>query len=265
MSSPIITLLTDFGSGSGYPAQMKGVILGLCPEACIVDISHEVPPFQIQMGQVLLRDAAAAFPPGTIHVAVVDPGVGSSRRPVLVAGGERAPDQFFIGPDNGLLWPFMRQARIYELANPQLRRATVAPTFHGRDIFAPAAAHLALGVAPEQFGPAIEEPVKLSGPRVRHEGGAVVGEVVFADHFGNLVTNLDVDDLPPVDRSQVKVMVGGKTLLPLRSSYADVAVGQLVAVVGSSGYVEVAQREGSAARALGLDDPRGMPVVLEPM
>jgi S-adenosylmethionine hydrolase len=265
MAGPLITLLTDFGAGSGYPAQMKGVILSLCPEARLVDLSHEVPAFQLTLGQLLLKDAAAVYPPGTIHLAVVDPGVGTARRALVVADGERAPGQLFVGPDNGLLWPFMRGARVHELTAAHLRRPTVSPTFHGRDVFAPAAAHLALGIPPEQFGPAVADPVKLSPPRVRREGGAIVGEVVFVDHFGNLVSNLDAEDLPPVDHSQLKVMVGGKTLLPLRSTYGDVPQGQLVAVIGSSGLLEIAQREGSAARALGLEDPRGMPVVVEPL
>ena len=263
MAAPLITLLTDFGAGSGYPAQVKGVILGLCPAAQIVDISHEVPPFRILLAQLMLRDAVAAFPAGSIHLGVVDPGVGTSRRPLLVLGGDKAPGHMFVGPDNGLLWPFVRGGRVFELTDPSLRRAVVSPSFHGRDIFAPAAAHLALGVAPERFGPEIVDPVKLQPPRVRHEGGAVVGEVLFADHFGNLVTNLDVEDLPPVDRSRLQVSVGGRTLVPVRTTYAEVPAGGAVALIGSSGYLEVAMREGSAQRLLGLDDACGMPVVVE--
>jgi S-adenosylmethionine hydrolase len=265
MPSPLITLLSDFGAGSGYPAQMKGVILGICPEARLVDLSHEVPPFQILVGQALLRDAVGAFPPGTIHLAVVDPGVGSSRKPLLVVGGQRAPGQFFVGPDNGLLWPFMRGGRVFELASRELRRPDVSATFHGRDIFAPAAAHLACGVEPEKFGPEVLEPVKLQPPRVRHEGGTVVGEVLHVDHFGNLVSNLDIEDLPPLEWSALKVSVGGRTLKGIKASYSQVAPGELVAVVGSSGLLEIAVREGSAARELGLDQPHEMPVVVEPI
>ncbi len=263
MVGPLITLLTDFGAGSGYPAQVKGVILGLCPTAQIVDISHEVPPFRILVAQLMLRDAVGAFPPGSIHVGVVDPGVGTSRRLLLVVGGDKAPGHLFVGPDNGLLWPFVRGGRAFELAEPSLRRAVVSPTFHGRDIFAPAAAHLALGVPPERFGPEIVDPIKLQPPRVRREGGAVVGEVLFVDHFGNLVTNLDVEDLPPVERSQLQVSVGGRTLVPVRTTYAEIPAGGAVALIGSSGYLEVAMREGSAQRLLGLDDACGMPVVVE--
>jgi S-adenosylmethionine hydrolase len=265
MSGPLITLLSDFGAGSGYPAQMKGVILGLCPDARLVDVSHEVPAFQILLAQTMLRDAVGAFPEGTIHLAVVDPGVGSARRPIVVSGGERAPGHLFVGPDNGLLWPFMRGGRVYELVEPALRRPTVSATFHGRDVFAPAAAHLALGVAPERFGPEVLDPVKLSPPRVRHEGGAVVGEVVFVDHFGNLVSNLALEDLPPVEHDLLKVAVGGKTLASIRPTYSHVPPGEIVAVIGSGGFLEIAVREDSAARRLQLDDPRGMPVVVEPM
>lgn len=263
MAGPLITLLTDFGADSGFPAQLKGVILSLCPEARIVDISHAVPPYRVLMAQLILRDVAATFPPGTIHLAVVDPGVGTPRRPLLVASGERAPGQLFVGPDNGLLWPFTRGAQVFELREPSLRRTTVSATFHGRDVFAPAAAHLALGVAPERFGPPISDPVKLQPPRVRREGGAVVGEILFVDPFGNLVTNLDLEDLPSTDRAQLRVSVGGRTLVPVRSTYAEVPAGGAVAVIGSSGYLEVAVREGSAQRELGLEDAPGMPVVVE--
>jgi S-adenosylmethionine hydrolase len=263
MTSPLITLLSDFGAGSGYPAQMKGVILGLCPEARLVDLSHEIPAFQVLIGQALLRDAVATFPPGTIHVAVVDPGVGSARRPLLVVGGERAPGHLFVGPDNGLLWPFVRGGKVYELSNPALRRPEVSSTFHGRDIFAPAAAHQALGVPAEEFGHEVADPVRLQPPRVRHEGGAVVGEILYVDNFGNLISNLGAEELPPVELAKLKVAVGGRTLLHIRETYAEGAPGELMALIGSSRLLEVAVREGSAAALLAMEDPRGMPVVVE--
>src|SRR4051812_21743002 len=121
MPAPLITLLTDFRADSGYPAQMKGVMLGICPNARFADISHAVPAYQIMIGQLLLRDAVPYFPKGTIHLAVVDPGVGSSRRPIVVVGGERAPGQLFVGPDNGLLWPFIPGGKVFELAEPTFR------------------------------------------------------------------------------------------------------------------------------------------------
>ena len=260
---PLITLLTDFGPGSGYPAQMKGVVLALCPEARLVDVSHEVAPYQILMGQVLLRDCARVFPAGTAHVAVVDPGVGTGRRGLVVEGSDRFARHLFVGPDNGLLWPFMTGGRVFELLEPAYRRPEVSPTFHGRDVFAPAAAHLALGVPPGRFGPEVVDPVRVSPPRVRHESGTVVGEVLFADRFGNLVSNLAGEDLPPADRASLRVCVGGRTIQGMRATYGQAAPGELVAVLGSSGLLEIAQREGSAARTLGLDEPRGMPVVVE--
>lgn len=263
MHGAIVTLLTDFGAGSGYPAQMKGVLLGLCPEARIVDLSHEVPAYRILVGQALLRDAVPAFPAGTIHLAVVDPGVGGARRGLVVVGGERWAGHLFVGPDNGLLWPFTRGGRVYELENPELRRAVVAPTFHGRDVFAPAAAHLALGVPPERFGPEVADPVKLQPPRVRHEGGAVVGEIVHVDAFGNLISNLDLEDLPPGEPGALRVSVGGRTLQGVQRTYSAAPAGELLALIGSAGFLEVAVREGSAARTLGLEDGQGMPVVVE--
>ncbi|MBI5544573.1 MAG: SAM-dependent chlorinase/fluorinase [Deltaproteobacteria bacterium] len=263
MSASIITLLTDFGAGSGYPAQMKGVILGLHPGATLVDLSHEVPAYRVLVGQALLLEAAAAFPPGTIHVAVVDPGVGTSRRGLVVSGGDKAPGQLFVGPDNGLLWPFVRNGRAWELSNPALRRPEVAPTFHGRDVFAPAAAHLALGLTPEQFGPEVLDPVRLQPPRVRREGGAVVGEIVHVDTFGNLISNLSREDLPPTEAAALKVSIGGRTLSGVQGTYASVPAGSLVALMGSAGFLEIAVREGSAARELRLEDGQGMPVVVE--
>ncbi|HEY3445022.1 MAG TPA: SAM-dependent chlorinase/fluorinase [Myxococcales bacterium] len=263
MAGPIVTLLTDFGAGSGYPAQMKGVLLSMCPEARIVDISHEVPAYRILVGQALLLEAVPAFPPGTIHVAVVDPGVGTSRRGLVVQGGDKAPGQLFVGPDNGLLWPFARGGRAFELADPAYRRPDVSATFHGRDVFAPAAAHLALGVPPDRMGPEVAEPIKLAPAKVRHEGGAVVGEIVHVDSFGNLVSNLSREDLPPVPREQLRVAVGGRTLSGIQGTYGSVAVGTLMALVGSAGLLEIAVREGSAARELKLEDGQGMPVVVE--
>ena len=263
MHSSIITLLTDFGEGSGYPAQMKGVLWTLCPDARIVDLSHAVPAFRILVGQALLLETIPAFPPGTIHVAVVDPGVGTSQRGLVVQGGDKAPGQLLVGPDNGILWPFMRGGKAWELAEPAYRRAEVSATFHGRDVFAPAAAHLALGVPPERFGPEVLDPVQLQAARVRHEGNAVVGEIVHVDSFGNLISNLSIEDLPPVPRGELKVAVGGRTLRGIQGTYASVPQGALLVLVGSAGFVEIAVREGSAARELKLEDGQGMPVVVE--
>lgn len=263
MAPRAMTFVTDYGSASGYPAQVKGVILGLCPGAVFVDITHDIPPFQILLGQWVLRGAVASFPAGTIHLAIVDPGVGSARRPLVVEGGVRAPGHFFLGPDNGILSPWFRGGRVFEIANPVYRLPEVSATFHGRDVFAPAAAHLASGAPIESFGPEVIDPVKLASPRVRREGGAIVGEVLFADSFGNLVTNLGAADLPQGDRSHVKVFVAGRTIAGILGHYAEVERGEPLALVGSWGLLEIAVREGSAERLFSQHPAIGMPVVIE--
>jgi S-adenosyl-L-methionine hydrolase (adenosine-forming) len=256
-------LLSDFGGASDYPAQMKGVILEICPEAQLVDITHRIPQYDVLVGQIFLRDAIAAFPQRSIHLAVVDPGVGTARRPIVVAGGSRGPGHLFVGPDNGLLWPFARDGEVYELADTRFRRETVSATFHGRDIFAPAAAHLALGVAPSEFGPRVLDPVPLSPPRIRFESGALIGEILYADSFGNLISNIRADDLPPEGSGPIRFSVAGRSIVGLSRTYGDGSPGDLLVLVGSSGRIEVAVREGSARSVLSLDAPRGMPLVVE--
>ncbi len=260
---PVISLLTDFGEASDYPAQMKGVSLGICPDAQLVDITHRIPQYDILVGQLFLRDAVPAFPQRTIHLAVVDPGVGTPRRPLVITGGSRAPGHFFVGPDNGLLWPFARDGEVYELVEPRFRRPAVSATFHGRDIFAPAAAHLALGVSPFEFGPRVTDPVRLAPPRVRMESGAIIGEILYADSFGNLISNIRADDLPSVDPARMRFAAGGRSIVGLSRTYGDGKPGDLLVLIGSSGRLEVAVREGSARVALGLEAPRGMPLVIE--
>ncbi len=237
--------------------------MGLCREAVLVDISHDVPPFRVLMGQNYLRDAINSFPPGTIHLAVVDPGVGSPRRPVVVVGGDKASGHYFVGPDNGLFWPFARGGKVYELANAAFHRPTVSPTFHGRDIFAPTAAYLAMGVPPQDFGPPVTDLYRLSAPRVRHEGGAVVGEIVHVDSFGNLISNLGREELPEGEWGLMRISVGGRTIEGLHHTYSEAAPGKLLALIGSAGFLEIAMREGCAAAELKLEEGIGMPVVVE--
>lgn len=263
MTRPIITLLTDFGDGSDYPAQMKGVILGICPDVQLVDITHRIPPYDVTVGQLYLSDSVPAFPQRTVHLAVVDPGVGTARRPLAVSGGPRAPGHFFVGPDNGLLWPFARDGDVVELSDPKFRREHVSSTFHGRDVFAPAAAWLAKGVALSELGPRVEDAVRLVLPRVRSESGAVIGEILYADSFGNLISNIRVEDLPPSDTEKIRVAVGGRTIVGLSLVYGAKAPGEMLALIGSSGRLEVAIREGNARSVLGLEQPRGMPIVIE--
>lgn len=242
----IITLTTDFGTRDAYVAEMKGVILGLARDVCLVDVTHQVPPQQIAEGAFALEAAAACFPAGTIHVAVVDPGVGTTRRGLVVAAAE----QLFVGPDNGLLTPLLARGRwqAWELAAPEYRLPQVSRTFHGRDVFAPAAAHLALGVAPDRFGPAVTDPVRLDWPEARAMAGGVAGSVIHVDRFGNLITSIDAGW---VDRM---VAAGGgaevriaRHRLPLVGTYADLPPRSAGALVGSSSRLEVVVREGSAA------------------
>lgn len=245
----LITLLTDFGTADGYVGQMKGVILSAAPAATVVDISHEIPPQDVEAARLTLARYWRRFPEGTIHVAVVDPGVGSARAALAVASG----GQYLIGPDNGVLSPalLLPGAEVVSLPVP----AGASPTFHGRDVFAPAAASLAGGVAFPALGSPHAEPVVRRTPEPeRRPDGSIAGQVIAIDRFGNAISNLTL-----VHREGVLVEVGGCELV-VYSTYAEARRGQACAVVGSSGLVEICVREGSAAHELGLT--RGDPVVL---
>ena len=245
----LITLLTDFGTADGYVAEMKGVLLTLAPGATIVDVTHDVAPQDVECGRLALARYWRRFPAGTVHVAVVDPGVGSERAALAVASDGR----FLVGPDNGLLSPALlfRGARAVSLpASP-----AAAPTFHGRDVFAPAAAALAGGATLESLGAPLDSPIvrRTSEPRRLADGG-IEGEVITIDRFGNAVTNC-------LGLRGGSIEVAG-TSLPLRRTYADTPSGSPTALVGSSGLIEIAVRDGSAARELGL--ARGARVVFRP-
>lgn len=247
--APIITLLTDFGTADGYVGEMKGVLLSLAPDVRVVDITHDVPPQDVESGRLALARVWRRFPAGTVHLAVVDPGVGSARRALAVESEGR----FLVGPDNGLLSPalLLGGARAVELSVPPHASAT----FHGRDVFAPAAAKLALGTPIDSLGGSVDDAIVRRTPEPRRLGdGGISGEVIAVDRFGNAITNL-------LSLRGGNVEVSGQTL-PVRRTYAEVATGCAVAVVGSSGLIELAVREGSAARELGLE--RGSRVVLRP-
>jgi S-adenosylmethionine hydrolase len=252
----VITLTTDFGTRDSYVAEMKGVILSITRDVHVVDITHEVAPHDIMEGALALEAAAPRFPAATIHVAVVDPGVGTARRALAVA----ARDQMFVGPDNGLFTPFLGDPRLraFELSAPEFRGTAVSRTFHGRDIFAPAAAHLARGIEPARLGPPVTDPVRLAWPEVRVSEGRVGGAVVHVDRFGNLVTSIHADAIASLG-SGVAVRVAGKSL-PLVRTYSDLGRGDPGALVGSSNRLEIAVNAGSAARALKAG--RGTPVVV---
>ena len=244
---PIVTLLTDFGTADGYVAEMKGVLLTSVPDATVVDVTHDVPSQDVEAGRLAVARYWRRFPPGTVHVAVVDPGVGSSRAALAVASDGR----FLVGPDNGLLSPALlaQGARVASLPVPP----NAAPTFHGRDVFAPAAALLLQGVPLDTLGMPHDTPVvRRTVEAHRLADGTVAGQVITIDRFGNAITNL-------VTRGAAEVSVGGYTLA-VRRSYADVEPGAVVALTGSNGLVEIAVRDGSAAQRLGL--ARGAPVLL---
>jgi S-adenosylmethionine hydrolase len=243
----IITLLTDFGTADGYVGEMKGVILSEAPGVTVVDITHDVPAHDVEMGRLTLARYWRRFPEGTVHVAVVDPGVGSSRAALAVASEGR----FLVGPDNGLLSPALlaRDARVVSLAVP----AHASATFHGRDVFAPAAARLARGEDIEQLGRPASDPLVRRTPEPhRGANGDIVGEIIAVDRFGNAITNL-------VGVRGTEVVVGGREI-ELRRTYADLEPGELGAVVGSTGLIEIVVREGRAADALRL--ARGARVTL---
>lgn len=247
---PIITLLTDFGTRDAYVAAMKGVILGINPRAVLVDLTHQVPPQDITTGAFLLAEAAPYFPPGTIHLAVVDPGVGTSRR----ALGAFARGQYWLGPDNGLFHLVFSQTEaitLVSLENPGYFRQPVSSTFQGRDVFAPVAAHLSLGVPLEAFGPRIREPIPLPWPVPYFSANMVQGEIVYVDGFGNLVSNLTGAQLLAwLGDSLFTLCLGSLQLEGLSRTYGDKAPGEFLALVGSHGYLEVALAQGNAARRL---------------
>jgi len=260
MSKPIITLTTDFGMQGPYVGAMKGVILAINPEATIVDISHEVGPQAVREAAFCLAAAAGYYPPGTAHVVVVDPGVGTERRVICI----EADGQYLIGPDNGVLsWAVRGASRVwaYELTERRYWRKQVSATFHGRDIMAPAAAHISLGVKPEQLGRPIEDWVRLPWPNVRRAGAAVYGEVLVVDRFGNLITNIARGDLAGFDLSKVTVRCGDCRVGSIRRTYGEVPEGELLALFGSTDLLELAVRNGSAADKLAAGP--GAPVWVE--
>ncbi|MBU0515541.1 MAG: SAM-dependent chlorinase/fluorinase [Proteobacteria bacterium] len=245
----IITLTTDFGLGH-YVGQLKGVISGRCPRATVIDLTHDIEPQNITQAAWVLMTSVEYFPPGTIHVVVVDPGVGTDRRALAV----KTPGGILMGPDNGVLWPAMSRG-----GNWLAREITTAfgpdtsRTFHGRDLFAPAAARLADGGDPTGLGPPVLNPVRLELPTPRRREDRLVGQVLFADRFGNLVTNLDRVIVAALlaGRPAAVHLADGRTV-PLVGAYAEVAAGTLCALFGSAGYLEIAVSGGDARRGLDL-------------
>lgn len=259
--APVITLLTDFGTADYFVAAVKGVVLTSNPLASIVDITHEIPPQDIEAGAFTLLTCYRDFPEGTIHVAVVDPGVGSARRPIIV----RAGSQYFVGPDNGLFSYVLDQEpapKIHHATAEKYFRPSPSPTFHGRDLFAPVAAALSTGVKPHKFGPRIEDEVRLAPlAPVREQDGSLKGRIIHIDRFGNCITNFTRSDAP--DSDQLKLLVKRRVIQQVRKFFADDAGApeELFAIWGSAGFLELASNGASAATLLRAK--RGDPVVLQ--
>jgi S-adenosylmethionine hydrolase len=252
MHSPIITLTTDFGTHGPYVASMKGAILSVNPAAAIVDVSHEIAPQNVRAGALCIASVSRYFPAGSIHVVVVDPGVGSSRR-LLCASMH---GQLFLAPDNGVLSRCAAEAvgaNVVALTESRYWRDPVSATFHGRDVLAPVAAHLSLGVPPQQLGPPVHDWVDLPWTAPVRSGPELAGEVIAIDHFGNLITNISRMNLPAPEASGARVMCGGTHIGHVFRTYSDVAEFELVALIGSTDLLEIAVRNGNAAQRLGAE------------
>jgi len=255
----IITLITDFGAQDYYVGAMKGVILAVNPAARLVDLTHQVPPQDVLFGAFVLGHAAREFPPDTVHLAVVDPGVGSDRRALVV----RSSDQFWVGPDNGLFSPALSapDCEIREITHPELTRPRRSATFHGRDVFAPAAAHLSRRFPLAECGPTVSDPVRLEELRPQFQEDRIVGQVIHVDRFGNLVTNIPAADLAPW-RERLRIHLStGQVLTRLCRTYVDAEPDELLALIGSADLLEISINGGSAARTLSLE--RRAPVIVE--
>ncbi len=247
----ILTLLTDFGTQDGFIGVMKGVIWSICPDVKIADLSHHIEPQNIQQGAVALSRVAPFFPNGTVHVAVVDPGVGTARRAIAAQLGT----QTYVAPDNGLLTPLIQDAEekhlpmtFVALDNPDYWLKSITGTFHGRDLFAPVGAHLAAGVPLEKLGTPINNPIRLEMPAPEKTGAGWIAHITLIDHFGNIRTDLRVDKI----NASAKIRIAGEEISGLVKSYGHRDVGTLVALGDSGGYLEVAVVNGDAAKRLGV-------------
>src|SRR5882672_11627654 len=251
MARPVIALLSDFGTRDHYAGTMKGVVLGICPDASLVDISHDLPAHDVLAGALELAAAYRYFPSGTIFLVVVDPGVGSARRGIAAEIG----DYRFVAPDNGVLTAVLDEhpaKRVIELIERKYARPTVSRTFEGRDRFAPAAAWLAKGIDLAALGRAAGLVQRLDMPRPALDEGAIAGEVVRVDRFGNLITNIDRRTFDKLAGGPLDIRIGPHQVSRVVSTYADASAGEICALFGSSDHLEVAAYGTSAAEALDL-------------
>jgi len=250
MRSSIITLLTDFGTKDHYVASMKGVILKINPQCTLIDISHQVTPHDIKEGAFILTNAYSFFPKGTIHLSVIDPEVGGARKPILIV----TANYFFIGPDNGLFTFAAQEEKVKKavtLTNKKYFLPQISSNFHGRDIFAPVAGHLSLGVKPEAFGHQIKSWTKLNFPKPQLRKGELIGEIFHIDAFGNLISNILREQLFNFIKGHSFVIrIGRRIIQGLKRGYWEGKRGGLMALIGSGGFLEVSIREGNAQKIL---------------
>lgn len=261
MANPIITLTTDYGTDDHLVGVLKGVILKINPDSHIIDITHAVTPYDLLDGALQIASAYTYFPPKTIHVVIVDPGVGTERRPILVSG----QNQYFVAPDNGVLsgvYDKEQNFTVRHLTSEHYFHLPVSKTFHGRDVFAPVAAWLSKHWQPASMGEVIEDFKRFAMPKPKEANGAWRGVVLKVDSFGNLITNFRAEDLSPesVEKGEIQLQVGNHNVTRMVQMFASGNPGEAVAYMGSSGYLEVAVNKGNAAKQLG--SARGTPVVL---
>jgi len=262
---PVITLTTDFGTSDHYVGAMKGVIVDIVPDAQIVDITHAVQAYDVLDGALTIAQAYSYFPNGTIHMVIVDPGVGTARRPILASS-----DGFhFVAPDNGVLsMVYAREERIHvrHITSDHYFRQPVSTTFHGRDIFAPVAAYLAKQVDSHKFGDEIEDFVKFSAPKPKPAGeNKIRGVVLKIDRFGNLVTNVTPADVPALFAAKTgafKIVVGTREITDIRTAYAEGTPGEVFGILGSMGYLEIVANRAAAAQITGAGKGSEVSIVL---
>jgi hypothetical protein len=250
MTNRLITFTTDFGLSDHFVGTMKGVVAGIAPQARVIDISHNIAPYNVHEGAFVIAEAWPYFPKGTIHVVVVDPGVGSSRRPILAEAG----GHFFIAPDNGVLSLVFDAVKhkVRVISNSKFMRREISRTFHGRDIFAPAAAHLAKGAKPAASGKVIHDYVRCWSDKPAPKGdGSWRGAILKVDRFGNLITNFAARDFAAIAARPFEMRAGAKHIRRLALTYAETEVGDLFVIVGSAGYLEIAANQASAAELVG--------------
>ncbi|OGP87556.1 MAG: hypothetical protein A2156_15120 [Deltaproteobacteria bacterium RBG_16_48_10] len=250
MRNSIITLLTDFGARDHYVASMKGVILGINPRCTLIDISHQVSPQDIEEGAFLLASSYASFPKGTIHLSVVDPGVGGPRKPILIV----TANYFFVGPDNGIFTLALQQEKIKQviaLTHKKYYLPRVSATFHGRDIFAPVAAHLSLGIGPKVLGDEVSSWKSLRTTKPEQNPKGLSGEILHIDVFGNLISNIDEQRLLNLAKGHAfSIQLGDQMVQGLKKGYWEGKKGEVTALIGSGGFLEISVREGNAQKRL---------------